>query len=237
MTNQDLGAHPRVDQWSNGTDSAAELTADDGRCGARRSRASASRRSSEARRWRCSRRCSSRSICTIAIRWRRRHQHSAGRTYNYTTAWRRPGFRALGAGRAAAGVTRRRAGDAHAGRAARSRRRAQDRAAAARRLRAPTASCFRATPGRCSTPSRPPWSPLTTRSALLTPSGPRGSSSSTPRPVAAGARRCHRPAHRARSRCCGRDAYEEQLKLAVQRVVMERLMALARTRACRRCAR
>ncbi|HKS05120.1 MAG TPA: zinc-dependent metalloprotease [Gemmatimonadaceae bacterium] len=26
MTNQDLGAHPRVDQWSNGTDAAAELT-------------------------------------------------------------------------------------------------------------------------------------------------------------------------------------------------------------------
>jgi hypothetical protein len=26
MTNQDLGAHPRVDQWANGTDSAAELT-------------------------------------------------------------------------------------------------------------------------------------------------------------------------------------------------------------------
>ncbi|MEI6668177.1 MAG: zinc-dependent metalloprotease [Acidobacteriota bacterium] len=26
LTNQDLGAHPRVDQWSNGTDAAAELT-------------------------------------------------------------------------------------------------------------------------------------------------------------------------------------------------------------------
>jgi hypothetical protein len=26
MTNQDLGAHPRVDQWANGTDAAAELT-------------------------------------------------------------------------------------------------------------------------------------------------------------------------------------------------------------------
>ena len=26
MTNQDIGAHPRVDQWSNGTDAAAELT-------------------------------------------------------------------------------------------------------------------------------------------------------------------------------------------------------------------
>ena len=80
LTNQDIDANPRVDQWSNGTDAADEL---DRMMEIRRVALVALRRERhQARRadGDSSRRCSCRSTCTTATRSRRRRPWSAAST-------------------------------------------------------------------------------------------------------------------------------------------------------------
>ena len=86
MTNQDLGAHARVNQWSNGTNAANELVADARRETGRAVAASGRTRSVAACRWRRWRRCWSRSTCTTATRWTPQRTSSEGCTTSTPSA-------------------------------------------------------------------------------------------------------------------------------------------------------
>ena len=80
MTNQDMSANPRVDQWSNGTDPAAELNR---MMAIRKAALVALRRAVDqaaAARWRRWRKCSFRSISIIATRSMLRPRRWAGCT-------------------------------------------------------------------------------------------------------------------------------------------------------------